>query len=113
MCPRNFKLFHTFFAEKRRVECKKITCLATKACGFCLERPVLEKHGSPRNKSTRRFHNLISHEFSLCRRIERLWKKDFEKNSKRLGEEYRDAMYSLVSVGFMHNVTTITCTAVA
>ena len=24
MCPKNFKSFHTFFAEKRRVECKKL-----------------------------------------------------------------------------------------
>ena len=23
MCPKNFKSFHTFFAEKRLVECKK------------------------------------------------------------------------------------------
>ena len=29
MCLINFKSFHTFFAEKRQVECKKITCFAT------------------------------------------------------------------------------------
>ena len=31
---KNFKLFHTFFAEKRRLECTKITCLATKGRGL-------------------------------------------------------------------------------
>ena len=25
MCPKNFKSFHTFFTEKRRVECKKMS----------------------------------------------------------------------------------------
>ena len=74
---------------------------------------MLEKHGSPRNKITGRFRDLISHEFSLCGRIEKMWKEDFEKNSNRLGEEFRGAIYSLVSVGLMHNVTTITSTAVA
>ena len=34
MCPKNFKSFHTFFAEKRRVECKKITCPAKKGRGL-------------------------------------------------------------------------------
>ena len=55
MCPKNFKSFHTFFADERRVECKKRTCLATKGRGlFCLEisRPMLETHGSPRHKIT-------------------------------------------------------------
>ena len=34
MSPKNFKSFHTFFAEKQRVECKKITCLATRGRGL-------------------------------------------------------------------------------
>ena len=34
MCAKNFKPFHTFIARKRRVECKKITCLATKGRGL-------------------------------------------------------------------------------
>ena len=34
MCPKNFKSFHTFFAEKRRVEYEKITCHATKRRGL-------------------------------------------------------------------------------
>ena len=42
MCPKNFKSFHTFFAEKRQVECEKITCLATKGRG--LLPPNLETH---------------------------------------------------------------------
>ena len=78
-----------------------------------ISRPMLEKHGSPRNTITRRFRDLISHDFSLCGRIEKMWKKDFEKNSKCLREEFRCAMYSLVSVGLMNNVTTTTSTAVA
>ena len=41
MCPKNFKSFHTSSAEKRRVECEKITCLDTK------ERDLL-----PRNLET-------------------------------------------------------------
>ena len=115
MCPKNFKSFHTFFAEKRRVECKKKTCLAINGCGSCLEisRPMLEKHGSPRNTITGRFRDLISHDFSLCGRIEKMWKKISKKKLKRLGEEFRGAMYSLVPVGLMHNVTTTTSTVVA
>ena len=34
MCPKNFKSFHTFFAEKQRVKCEQITCLATKGRGL-------------------------------------------------------------------------------
>ena len=34
MCPKNFKSFHTFFAEKRRVECKKEHFLSKKK--FCV-----------------------------------------------------------------------------
>ena len=34
MCPKNFKSFYTFFAEKQRVACEKITCLATKGRGL-------------------------------------------------------------------------------
>ena len=50
MCPKNFKSFHTFFAEKRRLECKKYrdsqqNCLK-------MSRPMLEKRGSPRYKIT-------------------------------------------------------------
>ena len=36
MCPKNSKSFHTFFVEKRRVECKIKTCLAKKVCGLML-----------------------------------------------------------------------------
>ena len=34
MCPKNYKSFHTFSAEKRQVECKKKTCLTTKGRGL-------------------------------------------------------------------------------
>ena len=47
MCPKNFKSFHVIFAEKRRLKCKKITCLATKGRGLL-----------PRNLETHTFKTM-------------------------------------------------------
>ena len=62
--PKNFKKFHTFLAEKRRVKCKKKRISRQRGVTYCLKRPMLEKHGSPKYKITVIFDD--SREYSPC-----------------------------------------------
>ena len=95
MCSENFNSFHTFVAEKRRAECKKTTCLATKGRGLLprnLETHArkawvaeIENHHSLRYKITAMFRDLISREFNFQINFQssHLTKKETEDSSKR------------------------------
>ena len=78
--------FMHFLLRNSELNVKQKRVSRQRGVAYCLKisRPMLEKHGSPRNKITGRFRDLISREFSP--RIRRKEKNYFVDPRRRIFE---------------------------